>query len=201
MLSVLRAMAYLRRHWQLTLLAIISLTAATLLSLAVPQILRDVIDQGLPLSWPQAIYSPRFLADGLQVISPRPQLIFQAAILLFGLSLLRPAVAFGQRFYGERLSQYVAYDIRNDFYDHVQHLPFSYHDQSQMGQIITRAITDIETIRTFIAQGMIDGLNAAILIVGVMVTMLILSPSLTVVALLPVPLIILLAIRMGFVQL
>src|SRR5258707_13131539 len=142
MVSVLRAMAYLRRHWGLALLATTSLTLATLFSLAVPQILRNVIDQGLPVSWPQAMFSARFLADGFQVITPRPQLIFQAAILLFGLSLLRATVAFGQRFFGERLSHYVAYDIRNDFYDHVQHLPFSYHDRFQMGQIITRAITD-----------------------------------------------------------
>src|ERR1041385_2882826 len=142
MLSVLRSAGYLRRYWRLALLAFFSLTSATLLSLTVPQILRDVIDQGLPITWPNALFTERFLSEGLAISAPHPQLIFEAALLLLGLSLLRAIVAFGQRFFGERMSQYVAYDLRNEFYDKVQHLPFTYHDNSQIGQIITRAITD-----------------------------------------------------------
>src|SRR5512140_1321054 len=184
MIAVLRSTIYIRRYWRLFLLAFISLTSATLLSLAVPQILRNVIDQGLPQPMDISVFTPRFLAEGLQIVLPRPQLIFSSALLLLGLSLLRAAVAFGQRFFGERLSQYVAYDMRNDFYDKVQHLPFAYHDQFQMGQIITRAITDVETIRAFIAQGMIDGINIVLIAVGVIAAMTSLSPSLTLVALL-----------------
>jgi ATP-binding cassette subfamily B protein len=143
---------------------------------------------------------PRFLSEGLQVAFPRPQLIFTSAILLLGLSILRAIVAFGQRFFGERLSQFVSYDIRNDFYDKVQHLPFAYHDQFQMGQIITRAITDVETIRAFIAQGMVDAINVGLIIIGVIIAMMSLSVPLSLVALLPIPLIIAVAVRMGWVQ-
>ncbi len=201
MLSVLRSAGYLRRYWRLALLAFFSLTSATLLSLTVPQILRNVIDEGLPIAWPNGLFTQRFLSEGLTLSVPHPQLIFQAALLLLGLSLLRAVVAFGQRFFGERMSQYVAYDIRNEFYDKVQHLPFTYHDQSQMGQIITRAITDIEAMRAFMAQGMMDGSNVLLLMVGVIVAMVALSPSLTLVALLPLPLIIVVAVRMGLIQL
>ena len=201
MIPVLRSIAHIRQHWRLAILAFTSLALATVFSLLVPQILRTVIDQGLPLPWPQAMFSGRLLVDGLKVAVASPSLVFQAALLLLGLSLLRAVVAFGQRFFGERLSHQIAYEIRNDFYNKVQHLPFGYHDQSQMGQIITRAITDIDAVRTFIAQGLMDGVNVGFLMIGVVASMIVLSPSLALVALLPLPLIMLLAVRMGAIQL
>lgn len=201
MISVLRSVAYMRRYWRSALLAFVSLTAATLLSLTVPQILRNVVDQGLPQPITRSVFTARFLSEGLNIALPHPQLIFAAAGLLFGLSLLRATVAFGQRYFGERLSHYVGYDIRNDFYDKVQRLPFPFHDQSQMGQIITRAITDVDAVRTFLAQGLIDSINIFMIIIGVTIAMISLSPSLTLVALIPIPLIILIAVRMGTIQL
>ncbi|MHB8626203.1 MAG: ABC transporter ATP-binding protein [Aggregatilineales bacterium] len=201
MFAVLRAVAFMRRYWKLTALAFGSLTAATLLSLVVPQVLRDVVDQGLPQPLPQMLFTPRFLSDGLGVTLPHPDLIFKAAVLLLGLGVVRAGVVFGQRFFGERLSHYVGYDVRNAFYDKVQHLPFAYHDQSQMGDIITRAITDVDSIRTFLAQGLLDGINVSLIVIGVVVAMLSLNVPLTLVALIPIPLIMLVAIRMGLIQL
>ncbi|MEP7288306.1 MAG: ABC transporter ATP-binding protein [Chloroflexota bacterium] len=200
MSSVLRAIAYMRRYWALTLLAFLSLLAATTLSLFVPQILREVVDRGLPQPFARAILLPRFLDEGLQMTRPQPQLIFAAAGLLLTLSILRAIVAFGQRFFGERLSQYVSYDMRNDFYNKVMHLPFAYHDHSQMGQIITRAITDVDAVRTFIAQALFDGINVILLIIGVSIAMISLSARLSLIALLPVPLIMLTALYMGTLQ-
>jgi ATP-binding cassette, subfamily B, multidrug efflux pump len=198
MISVLRAIAYVRHYRSLALLACFSLMTATLLSLAVPQILRDVLDRGLPQ--PSANPLSTTLTQGLQPGKPNTQLILASAVLLLGLSVLRATVAFGQRFFGERLSHHISYDIRNDFYNKVQHLPFSYHDQSQMGQIITRAITDIDAVRAFMAQALVDSLNVTLLLIGVSAAMISLSPSLSLIALLPIPLIMLVALRMGFLQ-
>lgn len=200
MLSVLRAIAYLRRYWHLAVLAFLSLTAGTVLSLMVPRILQEVVDRGLPHSLTRSVFTLRFLRDGLDILRADPPLIFLAAVLLFGLGVLRAIVAFGQRFFGERLSHYVAYDMRNQFYDKVQHLPFVYHDQFQMGQIITRAITDIDAVRMFMAQGMIDGLNVSLIIIGVVFAMLTLNVPLTLVALIPVPIIALVTLNLGLRQ-
>jgi ATP-binding cassette subfamily B protein len=198
--AVLRSISYMRRYPGATLLAFSSLLAATLLSLTVPPILRDVVDRGLPRPFTQAVFQPRFLSDGLQMIRADSGLIFRAALLLLGLGILRAIVAFGQRLFGERLSQYVGYDIRNDFYDKVQRLPLSFHDKSQMGNIITRAISDVDAIRTFLAQGLIDSANIMLMIIGVVIAMLTVNVPLTVVALIPVPFIALIAIRLGMVQ-
>ncbi|HVO44222.1 MAG TPA: ABC transporter ATP-binding protein [Aggregatilineales bacterium] len=197
---MLRSIGYMRRYLALAVLGLISSVAAMLFALLVPQILREVIDLGLPQPIERAIFLPRFLSDGLEIVQPRPPLIFLAAGALLTLSLFRAAVAFGQRYFSDRLSHWVVYDIRNEFYDKVQRLPFIYHDQSQMGQIITRAISDMDAIRNFISMGLTECVNIIILLVGVVGAMLSLSPRLTVVALLPVPLIMATAAYMGILQ-
>ena len=200
MLSVFRTVAYMRRYWSLTVLAFGSLTMATLLSLLVPQVLRTVVDSGLPETFSDLVFSPRMLSAGLVAINPHPTLIFEAAGFLLVLGVLRAVIAFGQRFYGERLSHYVGYDLRNDFYDKVQRLPLSYQDQSQMGDIITRAISDVDAVRTFLAQGLIDGINVLLILIGVIIAMFALNVPLTLVALIPIPIIMVVAVRMGFIQ-
>jgi ATP-binding cassette subfamily B protein len=200
MIPVLRSIGYMRRYLGMALLGLICSVVAMLLSLAVPQILREVVDQGLPQPIDQAIFLPRFMNLGLQIIQPRPELIFIAAAGLFVLSIFRAAIAFGQRYYSDRLSHFVVYAMRNDFYDKVQRMPFTYHDQSNMGQIITRAISDLDTIRQFIAMGLTEAINIIILLLGVVGAMLTLNPYLTVVSLIPLPFIMLTAAYMGTLQ-
>src|SRR5262245_60457045 len=45
-------------------------------------------------------------------------------------------------------------DMRNDLYAHLQRLPVSFHDQWQSGQLLSRATTDISTIRRFVGFGL-----------------------------------------------
>ena len=77
--------------------------------------------------------------------------------IIFGLSVIRGILSFFQTYMGEALSQYVSYDIRNSFYDHVQHQSFGFHDRHHTGNLMSRAITDTENIRMFINMGLIRG--------------------------------------------
>ena len=81
--------------------------------------------------------------------------IFQIAILILILSLVRGLLTFGQTYYGEKLSQSVAYDLRNKFYNHVQNLSFEFHDTNHTGNLMSRAITDVEAFRMFIMAGLV----------------------------------------------
>ena len=75
MIEVLRSLLYLKRYWQLTLLAFFSLVSATVLSLSVPQILRNVIDQGLPQGAIVPSLATNNLAQSLQFRQAHSQLI------------------------------------------------------------------------------------------------------------------------------
>ncbi|MFN7211263.1 MAG: ABC transporter ATP-binding protein, partial [Aggregatilineales bacterium] len=108
-----------------------------------------------------------------------------AALLIVGLGVLRGVTGFIFRYFGERLSHLIAYDIRNQLYDRVQNLPFSYHDKAQTGTLITVAISDVDEVQRYFAYGLIDGAYTLLLLIGAAALMLSASLPLTIVAFLP----------------
>jgi ATP-binding cassette, subfamily B, bacterial len=63
-------------------------------------------------------------------------------------------------------------DLRNDFYAHLQSLQVSFHDNWQSGQLLSRAIADIGTVRRFVGFGLIWFLQTIVTFVVVLVLML-----------------------------
>lgn len=160
-----RMMIYLKPYWWWAVVALAGIMGSTALMIAVPVILRDVIDIGI--------------ARG-----DSSYMIF-AGLLVVGLGILRGVTGFLFRFYGEKLSHYIAYDVRNEVYDKVQHLSFRYHDNAQVGTLITRAISDVNEMQRYYAYALIDGLSTLLLFIGVTGIMLVSSPLLAIIALIP----------------
>jgi ATP-binding cassette subfamily B protein len=149
----------------------------TLLNLFVPQIIKGAIDDGLTSGQASAL----FVAGGL----------------ILGIALVRGAAGFGQRFYGEWLTHRVAYNLRNDYYQQVQILPFSFHDRTQTGDLMSRATSDISETERFIGIGLMDLLATVLLMIGVVIAMLLESFSLAALALLPFPILVFATVRFG----
>ena len=78
-----------------------------------------------------------------------------ASALLIVAAFARGAFVYAQTYVGEKVSQGVAYDFRNDIYDHLQRLSYAYHDDAQIGQIMSRATQDVEGVRFFVSMGII----------------------------------------------
>ena len=116
----------------------------------------------LPADWTNAQLVERLTADKLA--APTAVLIAGALIVLF--ASMRGLFAFLQAYWAERNSQTVAFEIRNELFDKIQRLSFSYHDQNQTGQLMIRATDDIEKVRLFIGQGLVQLAGAAILLVA-----------------------------------
>ena len=160
-----RMMHYLRPYWGSAALALMGVLGSTALSIAIPTLLRDVIDIGV--------------SEG------NSGYMLSAGAFVIGLGVLRGIVGFIYRYFGERMSHYIAYDLRNEIYDKVQNQSFTYHDNSQTGTLITRAISDVAEMQRFFAYGLLDGLSTLLLIVFAGVIMLLNSPALAILALLP----------------
>ncbi|NDJ84591.1 MAG: ABC transporter ATP-binding protein [Chloroflexi bacterium] len=160
-----RVFSYLRPYRGWALLAIFGIVGGTLLQLAIPTILRDVVDIGIA----------REDADYM----------LAAGLLIVALGVVRGLMGFFARFFGEKLSHHVAYDIRNETYDKVQELSFAYHNRAHTGTLITRAISDVDEIQRFYAFGLLDGLTTLVLFLGVAAIMITTSPLLAVIGLLP----------------
>ena len=81
--------------------------------------------------------------------------VLTSVVIIMVLGVIRGVLSYGQTYLGESLSQYVSYEIRNSFYDHVQHQSFAFHDRYHTGNLMSRAITDVENIRMFINMGLV----------------------------------------------
>ena len=131
-------MAFSRRR-EMTL-AYISMIGATTAYLFLPHLFGRAIDQ----------IDSMLRVGGIPLQS---LLVIVGAII--GLSIVRGGLSYFQNYFGEAVSQYVSYDLRNRLYDHVQHLSFGFHDKNHTGQVMSRAITDVENIRMFVNMGIV----------------------------------------------
>ena len=172
-----RLLGYLKPYRKQLFLAYFSMLFATLLNLFVPQIIKDAIDNGLAAGEPRAL----FVAGGI----------------ILGIAVVRGIAGFGQFFYGEWLTHRVSYDLRNHFYNSVQALPFSFHDRTMTGDLMSRATSDIAETERFVGSGLMGLISTILLLLGVIVAMLLESAQLSLLGLIPVPLLIYATIRFG----
>jgi ATP-binding cassette subfamily B protein len=73
----------------------------------------------------------------------------------------------------------IARRLKNDLYDHLNHLPAAYHDQADTGDLVQRCTSDVETLRLFLAVQVMELANAALLVAVALPLMLALSPRMT----------------------
>jgi len=193
-----RAVQYLRSYGRKAALPYLFLIVATLSQLAVPRMIRNVIDAvttgfisdqilGALDKIPKAFVSaalpkileatgknPSLTLEQLKVqleadIANAPQALVTALAAIAIFAALRGIFAFLQAYWAEKNSQAVAYDLRNDLYAKIQNLSFSYHDKNQTGQLMIRATDDVEKVRLFIGQGLLQLVGAVILLTGTVI--------------------------------
>ena len=87
------------------------------------------------------------------------------------------------------VAQGVLRDVRNEMFEHMQSLPIKYFDTHSHGDIMSMYTNDTDTLRQMISQTIPQFVNSAVTVVGVLVSMIILSIPLTIVSLLMVGLI------------
>ena len=177
--ALLRALGNLRAHRKDAAGALASLILVTAASLVSPQLIRIAIDDGIARRHTRAI-------------------LF-ATLALVGVAAVRGLFNFLQGFLAERASQGVAFDLREALFAQIQRLSFSYYDQAQTGQLLTRVTNDVEQIRGFAGGGVIQLSNALLMLVGTAALLFSMNWRLTLVALLIVPAII--AILFRFIRL
>jgi ATP-binding cassette subfamily B protein len=132
-----------------------------------------------------------FLVDDVLVNQP-PNFMEWLAALAFAyvaLSLTRGVFAFASGALAGEVSEGIALRLKDFLFDHIQHLPFRYHDKMPTGELIQRVTSDIDAVRRFFAEQAI-GLGRILLLFTVNFTALILLEwRLAVLSVIVVPLI------------
>ena len=75
--------------------------------------------------------------------------------LVLALGVVDCSLAFIRRWIQASASNGIEQSIRNDLYAHLQRLPVAFHDQWQSGQLLSRAMSDLSTIRRFLGFGLV----------------------------------------------
>lgn len=110
-------------------------------------------------------------------------------------SLIKAVTMFVRSFLFEDYSQDCLYDLRNDMYTHLQHLPFSFYDNNRIGELMSRMTGDLEGIRVFLSNGIPIFMENIIYFIGTSVILLIMNAKLAIATLLVTPTIALLAYK------
>jgi ABC-type multidrug transport system fused ATPase/permease subunit len=117
------------------------------------------------------------------------------ALAIVGASILRLGLTVVRRLVAGKVSLGVEFDLRQTFYAHLQRLELGFFDSQQTGQLMSRATVDLQSIRFFLGYGLVFLTQNALTIALASVVMFAIKPGLAALALLPVPFVVLSAMR------
>ena len=107
------------------------------------------------------LITPKFIGKAVDKIAASyndgiipTSLIIETVIAIVLLMSIRGFLSFWQTSLGENLSHKIAYSLRNKFFNKVQTISFDFHDKWHTGELISRAISDIENVRMSINMGL-----------------------------------------------
>lgn len=172
-----RTYLYLKPYWKHTAGAYIALLAVLAINTFIPQIIRWIIDTGI---------------QGNQ-----PRVLPLAVLLLLGLTLVKGVLTYFQGLFTETASQNVAFDLRNEIQKKLTQLSFSFHDQAETGELLSRAVQDVERVRFLTGRATLRILEGGLMLVITAVILLTMDFKLALMILVTMPLLVFQAVRFG----
>lgn len=166
-----RLLVYLRPHWQRMVVAFFFMVIASGLTLLTPYLVKVAIDA--------------HITQGNMAGLNQVALLTVAAFV--GIYL----ADWGQRYQLSWVGQRVLATLRAQLFRHLQRLPLGYHDTHIVGVTISRVINDVAVINELLSQGLITLVGDLLLLVGIVVVMLSMSPRLALVTFAVLPLMLL----------
>ncbi len=129
-------------------------------------------------------YDPTYEGPSFTV-SPERILFF--ALLIFGVALVGGILRFVQRHTIQGVARQMEFHLRADFFLHLQKLSAAYYDNVRTGDLMTRATSDLNAIRMVLSSAVMYTADATVFFGLALIIMLRIDATLTVVALLPYP--------------
>jgi ATP-binding cassette, subfamily B, multidrug efflux pump len=164
---LLRCFRYLRPYWRMTAGAYIAMIAINAMTLTIPQFIRWIIDRGIE-------------THDLKLLG------WSVAGLLL-LTAGKGVVTYLQGRWSEVMSQGVAYDLRNALHAKLAALSFAYHDRTETGQLLSRAVQDVDRIRFLTGRAILRLVDSGVLLIGTTIVLVSMNPTLALLSLATMP--------------
>lgn len=123
--------------------------------------------------------------------------IQQILWILAGLYVVSAVCSYLQQYIMASVAQNTVFDMRQDLNNKLNRLPLSFFDSQTHGEILSRVTNDVDTVSRTLQQSLTQAITSAISLIGVVIMMLMISPPLTLVAALTLPLSILVTTKVA----
>jgi ATP-binding cassette subfamily B multidrug efflux pump len=143
-----------------------------------------VISNAIWILFPQVI---RIAIDDLNQGVTRQKIFFYAGLLVL-ISAAKGVFLFLTRWIIIGISREIEFDLRNDLFRHLERQPAAYFQQHRTGDIMARMTNDLNAVRMLLGPAIMYSANTVLFSIGALYFLLRISPWLTLVALVPLPL-------------
>ena len=116
--------------------------------------------------------------------------LMEMSLLMVALLLIQTFVQYFHTFFTNILGQSVIKDLRVKVFNHISSLRLKYFDRTPIGQLITRTVSDLETIADIFSEGLIVIVGDILQVIAIVAMMLYVDWELTLVVLIPMPLLV-----------
>ena len=156
---------------------------------------RSLLVRGILLTVFLALLSPlrpfiigKLVGDYVRLGDERALLI--GTLVIIGLLVIESVFLIVVSYTSSDLGQRVVKDLRNKLFEHITKLRLKYFDQNPIGMLVTRSVSDMETIAEIFSQGILVIIGDLLKLFGVLIFMFYINWKLTLLVLIPIPLLI-----------
>ena len=169
--------------------AILSAIISALADMISPQIIRMAIDNVLGGAAPtQSPLALRLVekAGGFRYLAEHLWIMALAIVIV---AAVKAAAQYLFRVSDAKASETLVKTMRDTLFTHIERLPFSWHGKNRTGDIIQRCTSDIDTLKNFVSEQLTQVFRIVILLILSIIFMLRMDVTLSLIALIPMPLI------------
>jgi ATP-binding cassette, subfamily B, multidrug efflux pump len=142
-----------------------------------------LLTNGIWIQFPRVI---QYAVDGLRH-GVTEQKLLKYSLLLIVVALSKGVFQFLTRWVLIGISREIEFDLRNDLFQHLEGLSYSFYQRNRTGDIMARATNDLNAVRMLLGPAIMYSANTVVYTVGALAYMLKLSPKVTLYAFLPLP--------------
>jgi ATP-binding cassette subfamily B protein len=177
---VFRILKYFKPYWRQMIIALISIIITSILGLVPPILIKNIVDKALP-------------EKNMKLLT---LYILSSIATTVALSLLRV----GQSYLNTWISKHIILNMKNEMYDHLQHMSLSFFSAAKPGEIITRITSDIDGIQQIFNSTIVNLLSSIFVLIFTAVALISMNWKLAILGMIVLPLFILPTKKVGKIR-
>ena len=162
-----RIFKYFKPFWKQMLITAVLLLMVTLLGLIPPVMIKNLIDRALP--------------------EKSMKMVITFIVVCIGATVLRDLVSVGRTYISTWISKNIINNMKNDMYQHLQHMPVRFFTLAKPGEIITRITGDIEGVQDIFNSTVVNALSSILTLITTIIVLISMDWRMAVLSLIILP--------------